>query len=109
MNALTLHKLQALSKESTVLYVEDNLTLQKQMKKILDKIFLKVYMVQSGTDAMKICTKITPNLIISNLSEDDNSLFEMVMEISSSQTITKVMTVSELNDDVMCCNHLIQI
>ena len=68
MNADKLHKLQALAKEQTILYVENNLTIQNKLGNILEKIFNKVYKSSDGKDAYLKYLKFKPDIVLTDLT-----------------------------------------
>lgn len=51
----------------TALIVEDSVTIQKQMKIFLEKLFGKVYVANDGVEGLKIFNRVKPDIILTDL------------------------------------------
>lgn len=51
----------------TALIVEDSLTIQKQMKIFLEKLFAKVYVANDGLDGLEVVKRANPDIILTDL------------------------------------------
>ena len=55
------------AKNLSALIVEDSLTIQKQMKILLEKLFGKVYVAKDGIEALEVYKEFEPNVILTDI------------------------------------------
>ncbi len=55
------------AKNLSALIVEDSLTIQKQMKIFLEKLFGKVYVAKDGIEALEVYKEFEPNVILTDI------------------------------------------
>jgi len=71
-------KIRSISKEFSVLYVEDDTNIQKTMKKYLEKLFLNVVSANHGVDGFKLYQEEKFDLVITDLSMPNMNGIEML-------------------------------
>jgi len=101
MNPKKLHKLQALSKELSIIYIEHDKQLQTQIGRVLDKIFLNVLHASNGLDGIIKYKKFKPDIVLTDLVLDKKNSVEMIVDILEYNPNAIIIVLSELNDDMM--------
>jgi CheY-like chemotaxis protein len=74
----------------SLLYVEDELSLQKQYADIFELFFKKIYLAQDGVEALEIYKQHQCDIIITDIKMmqmDGNELFDKIKDINQSQII----------------------
>lgn len=79
---------------SSVLYVEDEPSLQKQMSEMLDIIFSKVYLASNGEEALEKQALFRPELIITDLEMPKMDGLNFVKKLRSFGDNTPVIILS---------------
>ena len=77
-------------KDTTVLYVEDNLATQQLIKKILSKFCKEVSVASDGLKGLALYKKLNPNIILSDIVMPNMNGIEMskrIKEINPKQLI----------------------
>ena len=87
-----------LSKNFTLLYVEDNLESQYQMSMILKDDFKEFYQAYNGADALKIYNDKKPDIIISDVNMPILDGLEMARKIKSINKYQIIIIVSAFDD-----------
>lgn len=99
MNAEKLLKLKDLAKDISLLYVEDSLTIQKQVSQFLGNIFDRFYQAMDGEEGLKVYKKETPDIIITDIIMPEKNGLEMIEELKKYNPDLKVIVLTALGDD----------
>jgi len=91
-------ELAELSRDMSILYVEDNSGLQKQASKIFQKFFKNVYTAQDGVEGIDLFKKHDPEIIITDLRMPNLGGLEMSKQIKDLNPDTKILVTSAYND-----------
>ncbi|MEA3383066.1 MAG: response regulator [Campylobacterota bacterium] len=100
MNKENLEKLQKLSKGLSIMYVEDSITLQKQVGRFLGKLFDKFYQAYDGLDGYEKYKTFLPDIVITDLTMPKKNGLEMIVDIKELNPEVKIIVLSAHNDDV---------
>ena len=101
MNPKKLHKLQSLSKELSIVYIEQDKQLQKQIKRVLEKIFSDVLHAYDGLDGLNKVKRFKPDIVLTDLTLSKKNSIEMIADIQEYNPNVIIIVLSELNDDMM--------
>lgn len=74
----------------TALIVEDSLTIQKQMKIFLEKLFEKVYVASDGSEGLELAKRVNPDIILTDLQMpkmDGHEFIKNLKEINNNSQI----------------------
>lgn len=99
MDINKLKRLKELSVGLSVLYVEDSLTLQKQVSMFLNKIFDTVYQSFDGEDALLKYKELKPDLVLTDLTMPKKNGIELIKDIKQIDEDAKIIVLSAHNDD----------
>jgi YesN/AraC family two-component response regulator len=99
MNADNLRELKELTKNLTVLFVEDSQVLQKQVSKFLSKLFKEVYQACDGEEGLEKFKKHRPNMVLTDLTMPKKNGLDMIREIMIINDKTKIIVISAHNDE----------
>jgi len=91
-------KLALLAKEFDLLYVEDNLGLQKQAAKIFKKFFKNVMIAKDAEEGLELFRKYAPKIIISDIKMPKMNGLDMSAKIKSLQNDTKIVITSAFDE-----------
>ncbi len=83
-------KLRDKATKLSALIVEDSLTIQKQMKIFLEKLFEKVYVASDGLEALELVKRVNPDIILTDLQMprmDGHEFIENLKKINDSSEI----------------------
>lgn len=83
-------KLKDKAKNLTALIVEDSLTIQKQMKIFLEKLFEHVYVAKDGLDGLEVVKRVNPDIILTDLQMprmDGHDFIENLKKINDKSQI----------------------
>jgi len=83
----------------SVLYVESDTTLQKEISIHLRKIFSKVYQAFDGLDGLNQCKKNKPDIVLTDLNLSKKNAFEMIVDMQDLDSIISIIVLSDKNDD----------
>ncbi|MCT7910051.1 response regulator transcription factor [Arcobacter lacus] len=78
----------------TVLYVEDDLGIQNNIKEILEFYFKYVFVASNTKEAYKLYMENRPDLIITDIKMDDESGIDFIKKIRQNDTKTRVIITS---------------
>ncbi|MEA3289847.1 MAG: response regulator [Campylobacterota bacterium] len=81
MNFRNLKQLQKLAKDIVILYIEDDKEFQKQVKKVLGKVFDSFYQAYDGREGYDLCKKIKPDIVITSLNTPLKSGLELIADL----------------------------
>jgi DNA-binding response OmpR family regulator len=99
VNIENLKELKDVTKELTVLFVEDSQILQKQVAKFLDKVFKKVYQSLDGADGIKKYKEYKPDLVLTDITMPKKDGLDMIREIKIIDNNAKIIVISAHNDE----------
>lgn len=95
-------KIQELSENIGVLYVEDNLGLSENMRALLSRMFKKIYIAYDGEAGYKEYIKNRPEIVITDINMPKINGFVMINKIKSIEPKCKVIVISAYEEK----NHL---
>ena len=93
-----LKKLQDVSKDFTILYVEDNDSLRKNATKLLQKFFPTVYVGRDGIEGLKLFKKHRPLIVITDIKMPKLDGMEMSKKIRYVSPNTKIIIMSAFDE-----------
>ncbi len=82
----------------SLLYVEDNLGLQKQATKIFQKFFKRIFIANDGQEGLESFEKNSPDIVISDLQMPKMSGLEMIKQIRELNLNVQVIVTSAYDD-----------
>ncbi len=91
-------KLSESTKGLTLLYVEDNVGLQKQASKIFEKFFSNVILAQDGVQGLELFELHNPDIIVTDVKMPRMSGLEMVERIREVNLDVQVIITSAFDD-----------
>jgi len=91
-------KLAKLSRNMSILYVEDNSGLRKQASKIFQKFFKNVYIAQDGAEGMTLFKKYDPQIVITDLRMPNMGGLEMSKQLKDLNPNAKILVTSAFDD-----------
>ncbi len=100
MNKENLYKLKKLAKNLSILYIEDNLGLQKQVGNFFNKLFDTFYQAYDGEDALKQYKEKKPDIVLTSLIVPKVNGFDMIVNIKGENPDAKIVILSKENDDL---------
>lgn len=83
----------------SVLYVENDTTLQKEISTHLKKIFSKVYQAFDGLEGLILSKKNKPDIVLTDLNLSKKNAFEMIVDIQDFDSKVSIIVLSDKNDD----------
>ena len=87
-----------LSKNINLLYVEDNIGLCKNMKKLLERMFDNILIANDGEEGYKKFIEYEPKIVITDINMPIMNGFEMLEKIQASEPESKMIILSA-NDE----------
>ena len=100
MNAKNLFKLQALSQELSILYVDNDISSYKKLGTILEKIFPTVHQAHNGKIGLQKFKKFKPDIVITDLILPKKTGIELIVDIQELNPNTNIIVLSEFNDEM---------
>lgn len=94
----TLQALQHEAQSMSILYVEDNQSLQENAAKLLKKFFGNVYIASDGLEGLKLFHKYRPDIVITDLKMPHMSGIEMSARIRHSAPDSKIIFMSAFDE-----------
>lgn len=92
--------LSSLGKDLTILYVEDELELQKTVANTLRYFFKEVKTADNGEEAIKIFVDHTPDIVISDIRMPKKTGLELLKEIKELSPQQRVVITSAYGDEL---------
>ena len=89
-----LKELSSLTRNLTILYVEDSKHLLKQMSLYLEKLFKKVYKAEDGIEGLDLYKEITPDIVLTDLTMPNMDGFEMIKVLKQINPNVKIIIIS---------------
>jgi YesN/AraC family two-component response regulator len=93
-----LHKIQTLSENISVLYVEDNPGLRANIEQLLGKIFPNILSAANGLEGYKTFKKHKPRLVITDINMPHMNGIEMAKKIKAEEPDTKIIYMTAYNE-----------
>ena len=100
MNKTNLYKLQKFASGSSILYVEDNKTLQDKLGQFFNIIFDNSYQGFDGKEGLNKFNEFTPSVILTDLTLPKISGMDMIMELQELNSDTSIIVLSAHNEDL---------
>jgi len=91
-------ELATISEKLVILYVEDNLGLQKQANKVLKKFFKTVIVANDGEEGLTLFKKYNPDIVITDIQMPNMSGLEMIKHIRDLNLDAQVIVTSAFDD-----------
>jgi len=85
-------------KETTILYVEDDLATQKLIKKILSRHCKEVFVASDGVEGLELYRKTNPNIVLSDIvmpNMNGIDMSEQIKKLNPKQIISLFTAYSE--------------
>jgi len=92
-------KLKQLTSKLSILYIENDSTLQNKLSEYFQGIFSKVYQAFSTDEGLAKYEKYKPDIVITDLTPSKLSAFEMILSIQEINEDVKIIVLSQKNDD----------
>lgn len=83
----------------SVLYVESDATLQKEISIHLKKIFSKVYQAFDALEGLNQCKKNKPDIVLTDLNLSKKNAFEMIVDMQDLDSKISIIVLSDKNSD----------
>lgn len=93
-----LQAIQELSKDTTLLYVEDNAGLRSNMEKFLTKICKKVIIAEDGIQGYEKFLEYKPKIIITDIRMPNMHGFKMIQKIRAIEPLSKIIILSAYDE-----------
>ncbi len=87
-----------LAKDFTLLYVEDNIGLQKQASKIFEKFFANVIVANDGQEGLELFKEYYPNIVISDIKMPKMNGLDMAKNIKDIDKEVKIIITSAFDE-----------
>lgn len=98
MDAKKLEKLREISKDLTLLYVEDDQSIREQMHKFLQKLFKEVSVAGNGEEGLELYSQKGFDLVVSDIAMPTMNGLEMSREIHKIKSDQTIVIVSAYSD-----------
>ncbi len=95
---IDLKSLKQMSQTFKILYVEDDISIQKEMTQYLKKLFLEVHTAENGRDALNLYNNNTFDIVITDLSMPVMSGLEMLKKIKQTNKDQPILITSAHNE-----------
>ena len=93
-----IEKIKALSGNMNLLYVEDNLTLCKNMSNLLSRISDNVIVANDGEEGYKKYIEFHPKIVITDINMPKMNGFEMIKKIKALEPECKIIIMSAYDE-----------
>jgi len=90
----TLEKIELISENKTLLYVEDNTGLRGNMSKLIGRVFKNIILAEDGEDGYNSFIENEPDIIITDLNMPKMNGFKMLKKIRATELDTRVIILS---------------
>ena len=95
---LKYQELESLAHDLTLLYVEDNLGIQKLATKVFEKFFTNIFVASDGVEGLRLFKEHNPDIIITDIQMPGLDGLEMLQLIRELNLDTKVIITSAYDD-----------
>ncbi|MEA3354313.1 MAG: response regulator [Campylobacterota bacterium] len=93
-----IQELSLLSKNYTILYVEDSISLLKQMNLYFEKLFKNVYISQNGQEGLEKYKQHIPDIVLTDLNMPKMNGFDMIKTLKEINPNVKIIIISAYID-----------
>jgi len=93
-----IQEMQNLSEKISILYVEDNLGLSKNIRSLLSRIFKTIFIANNGQEGYVECIHSRPNIVITDLNMPGMNGFEMIKKIKEIEPDCKIIILSAYDE-----------
>lgn len=98
MDVTKLRLLKDISADTSVLYVEDSLTLQKQVGQFLGNIFDRFFQAYDGNEGLEVFKQELPDIVITDITMPQKNGLEMIDELRSINPDVKIIVLTAYSD-----------
>jgi len=96
----------SLLKNHSILYVEDEIEIQKSMSKLLETYFKKVFVSTNGEEALELFHKEHPDTLLFDINLPNMSGLELTREIRKTHENTPVVLLTAYTDEEKLLNAI---
>jgi DNA-binding response OmpR family regulator len=100
MDLDNIKQLKILTKGMSLLYIESDKTLQKQIKTNFNHFFINIYQAFDGEDGLRHFKTYKPDIIITTLTLSKIDGIEIIAEIKNQDDYTKIIVLCDDNEDL---------
>lgn len=98
MNAENLKKLKNNTKDTSILYVEDSIALQKQLSSFLGNVFDRFFQAYDGEKGLEVFEKEEPDIIITDLTMPNKNGLTMIEDMKKINPDVNVIVLTAHHD-----------
>lgn len=98
MDANNLKKLKNSTKDTSVMYVEDSIVLQKQVSKFLGNVFDRFFQAKDGTAGLEIFIEEEPDIVITDIDMPKKNGIEMIEEMKKINPDANIIVLTAHHD-----------
>lgn len=91
-------ELMEMSKKMTILFVEDSIALQKQIERLLSKLFKEVYVGSNGEEGLALFKKYNPDVVLTDLTMPKMNGHDMIDKIKEINPDVEIIILSAHSD-----------
>lgn len=99
MNAENLKRLKNYTKDTSLLYVEDSVVLQKQVSKFLGNVFDRFYQARDGKKGFDAFIAEEPDIVITDIDMPNKNGLEMIADMKNSNPDLNVIVLTAHHDN----------
>lgn len=98
MNAENLKKLKENTKDTSILYVEDSIALQRQLSNFLGNVFDRFYQALDGEKGLEVFEKEEPDIILTDITMPNKTGLMMIEDMKKINPDVNVIVLSAHHD-----------
>jgi CheY-like chemotaxis protein len=91
-------KLMEISRSMRILFVEDSLALQKQIERLLSKLFKEVYVASNGEEGLALFKQYRPDVVLTDLTMPKMNGHDMIDKIKELNPDVEIIILSAHSD-----------
>ena len=91
-------KLKLKTQNLSILYIENDLTLQNKLSQYFKEIFKSTYQAFSTEEGLKLYKKFQPNIVLTDLQSSKLDPFDMILKIKEINKDVNIIVLSNIND-----------
>ncbi len=100
MDKENLYKLKKLAQNLSILYIENDVNLQRDVGGFLKKLFTNVYTALDEEDGLEQYQSKKPSIVLTSLTLPNQNSLEMVIDIKGENSDAKIVILSDTNEDL---------